>query len=217
MRRWVSSFATLLIGFTLLTTAYGVPQQVLKPLPAATSAQLYNPQLNMVFGNPKGSITLVEFFDYNCPYCRHSMPMLEALIKQNPNLRVVFKEYLLFGDTSIPATSAALAASNQNKYSQMHYALLTAKNPLTKEEVLRIAKSNGLNTVKLAADMDSNLVKQQIAANTKLVDTLGITAAPAFIVANTAANPKNSPQYLYVGIVDAPKNLQQIIDKLSKG
>jgi protein-disulfide isomerase len=188
----------------------------LKPLPPTLANQLYNPAGNTVAGNPNGSLTLVEFFDYNCPHCRAFRPALEKLIAKNPQLRVVYKEYLLFGDSSIPATQAALAASQQGKYLALHSALLQATKPLQRDEILRIAQTVGLDTQKLAKDMQSPAVAQQIQANNTLVDTIGIEGAPTFIIANSniTKNPSqpNNKQYVFVGDDNAAPALQKMID-----
>lgn len=220
MKPWIKQWKIyLLLGVMLLPAAWAeIDDAVLQPVPPDVAAQLFNSQGNTVAGNPNGKVTLVEFFDYNCHYCRSMLPTLQKLIKQNPNLRVVYKEYLLFGDVSVPATSAALAATQQNKYLEMHQALLTSKRPLTSDEVVRIAQSIGLNTQAFAKAMNSNKVQQQIASTTELAAKLNLGAAPAFIVTRTqTAGQKNNPQYLFLGSINAERNLQALINKAAKG
>ncbi|HVV68015.1 MAG TPA: DsbA family protein [Gammaproteobacteria bacterium] len=222
MKRWMKQWTTyLLLGVMLLPAAWAeMGDAVLQPVPPAIATQLYNPQGNTIAGNPKGTVTLVEFFDYNCPFCRSLNPTIQKLIKKNPNLRVVYKEYLLFGDASIPATSAALAAAQQNKYLQMHQALLTSKHPLTTAEVLNIAQSIGLDVQAFQKVMNSKAVQQQVVSNTALAAKLNMGAAPAFIITRTqtAGQPSNAnPQYLFLGSNNAEKNLQALINKAAKG
>lgn len=176
-------------------------------------ALLYNPRGNTLLGNPNGNVTLVEIFDYQCPYCRKMTPVIEQLVKNNPNVRVVYKEILLFGPTSEPATRAALAAQLQGKYLQMHDALMKAPEPLDQQQIMQIAKSLKLDTRKLAADMNSSAVSQQIQENSQLSDQLNITAAPVFIIANSNViqNPQEaSKAIMLVGEVSSDK-LQQLI------
>jgi len=189
--------------------------------PSAAKA-LYNPGLNTVAGNPNGSVTLVELFDYNCPSCRKIQPVIEMMIKRNPDLRVVYKEYPLFGDVSLPPTKAVLAAQKQGKYLSLHGALLRATRPLTEAEVVRIAKVQGLDTKQLKKDMKSTEVLQQINANNALIQKLGLTGAPVIIVSNSniAKEPKKyikQPQYVRMGFDDAVKDIQTLIDKVKEG
>lgn len=138
-----------------------------------------------VAGNPKGNVTLVEFFDYQCIHCKKMTSTVDAAIKANPNLRVVFKEFPIFGEGSAYAARAALAAAQQNKYFQMHAALLNVGKQLNQEEVMKIAKSLNLNIEKLKKDMDSQGVKDTLANNRKLAENLHLMGTPAFIIAST--------------------------------
>ncbi len=221
MKRWIVYWVTICLGISLLSTAWAETENILQPISSATAAQLYNPQGNTIAGNPNGNVTLVEFFDYNCPFCRGLQPTLKKLIAKNPNLRVVYKEYLLFGDASIPATAAALAAANQNKYLDMHRALMSAKHPLTQREVLIIGKSIGLDPEILAKNMASSSIQNQMVANTMLASTLNLNAAPAFIITSTKAtthsNKGSAPQYVFMGSDNAENNLQTLIDKVGAG
>lgn len=179
----------------------GKAQQV-PPLSAAQTQQLYSPRGNVVLGNPNGKVTVVEFFDYQCPYCRRSGPILKQLTKDNPNVRVVYKEFLLFGPSSELATRAALAAQKQGKYLPMHDALMTTEPPLTTDTIMKIAKGLNMDPAKLKQDMGSSDVDQQIQENTDLVAALNLQGAPTFIIANTAAmnNPQKNQQIMINGI-----------------
>jgi len=207
----------LFLFFLLPLTALADFEQP-KPMSARIADQLYNPAGNTVAGNPNGSITLVEFFDYNCPNCRDFQPKLERLIAKNPELRVVYKEYLLFGEPSVPATQAVLAANNQGKYLDLHKALLQATKPLEQDEVFTIAKNVNLDPMKLNADMRSSGVAQQIAANNTLAKNLGIQGTPTFIITNRAIGKNIQPgdvkQYMYEGNEGADIALQKMIDAL---
>jgi protein-disulfide isomerase len=133
--------------------------------------------------HPNGNITIVEFFDYQCPYCRQAMETIFSLIAVDPTLRVVFKEFPILGSQSIAAARAALAAQAQNRYIEMHQALMNWNGPLTNEAIFNLAaKQAGLDIERLRRDMESDLVSQEIASNQKLAHILRIHGTPAFIV-----------------------------------
>lgn len=214
----IARLSCLLIGLFLTISAFSI-QGTVQSITPTVAKSAYNPGLNTVAGNPKGNVTLVEIFDYNCSQCRKLQPILEELIQKNPNLRVVYKEYLLFGDFSLPATKAALAAQFQNKYLTLHKALLSATQPLTEEEVLRIAKAQGLDIAQLKADMGKEAILDQIRANNALTAKLKLDGAPIVIVTNSniANDPEKhikQPQYIQMGFDNALTDIQAMIDKV---
>lgn len=142
-----------------------------------------------VAGNVNGKVTLVEFFDYQCPHCKAMTPTLDALVKANPELRIVYKELPIFPNSDF-ISKAALASIAQGKYDAFHNALMKANNPVSKNDVLGIAKSVGLNITQLKADMDKPTVSAEINQNQQLAQDLGLAGTPAFIVASNI----NSPQ-----------------------
>jgi protein-disulfide isomerase len=135
-----------------------------------------------VAGNPKGDVTLVEFFDYNCGWCKKGFPEVVDLIGQDKNLRVVLKEFPIFGGDSDYAAKAALAANKQGKYWELHTALFSHEGKVTKEFVDEAARELGLDLAKLKADMESPEVAQVIADNQALAQSLAINGTPAFII-----------------------------------
>lgn len=147
-----------------------------------------------VVGNPKGSVTLIEFFDYQCPHCKEMKGPIEKLIASDANLRVLYKELPIFGQTSKDASAAALAAAKQGdgKYLTLHNALLTADNPLSKDKVLEIAKSVGLDTTKLAQDMDAPAVQKQIEDNFQLAQALNLVGTPTFVISKWQVGSKTN-------------------------
>ncbi|WP_298628355.1 DsbA family protein [uncultured Legionella sp.] len=146
--------------------------------------QLFQGKLTTV-GNPKGSVTIVEFFDYQCIHCKKMSPTLDSLIKKDSDLRVIYKEFPIFGKSSEMASKAALAAGMQGKYLQMHEALLKIEKRLDEQSVMDAAKSVGLNMDKLKKDMDSKEVTDILEANRQLAEKLHLMGTPAFIVAST--------------------------------
>lgn len=142
---------------------------------------LIDPQ-SPIAGNPQGDVILVEFFDYKCPYCKQVSPALEALIKEDPNLKIIFKELPILGEPSALAARAALAAAKQGKYFSYHQALMAYRRQLDLDSVISLANSVDLNTEQLLIDMKSADVEQQLTSNRKLALALGITSTPTFIV-----------------------------------
>jgi protein-disulfide isomerase len=151
---------------------------------AAHSKELYDDASSPVAGNPKGTITLVEFFDYSCPHCKHSEPAVKSVLEQegaNGALRVVYKEFPILGPGSIYAARAALAADKQGKYAALHRALMES-DAIDEASVQAIAKQAGLDVARLLKDMDSPEVAQAIEGNARLAAELEIQGTPAFII-----------------------------------
>ena len=136
-------------------------------------------------GNPKGNVTVVEFFDYQCIHCKKMAPVLSKLLKEDSNLRIVYKEFPIFGKKSEMASRAALSASMQGKYSAMHDALLAEEKHLNEDLINKAAKSIGLDMTKFKADMQSQAVTDALASNRQLAEKLHLMGTPAFIVAST--------------------------------
>ena len=139
-----------------------------------------------IAGNPQGDITIVEFFDYSCGYCKIIFPNLEQLITDDKNVRIVFKELPILSPQSELAARAALAAwrQNKNKYIEIHKEFMGLKGAFTKQRILRILKNKGLDLVQLEKDMNSPKMDETIKANHELAQKLNITGTPAFIVGN---------------------------------
>jgi protein-disulfide isomerase len=149
---------------------------------------IFNPGAAFVTGNPEGDVTLVEFFDYTCGYCRKSVPDLEKLIENDPGLRVVFIDFpALAGRNpiSMVATRASIAAARQEgKYSAYHFKLMGNKTSLTDKAIVRIAKEVGLDIDQLTKDMNAPETYARVDANIALAAALGIDGTPSFIIGN---------------------------------
>ena len=135
-----------------------------------------------VAGNPDGSITLVEFFDYRCGYCRRVKPTVEALLAENDDLRVVYKEFPILGPESTLAAHAALASRAQDGYGPFHAALMEAEGAFDRAQILAVARSVGLDDERLARDMEEPAIAALIQRNALLADALGIRGTPAFVI-----------------------------------
>lgn len=169
-------------------------EQLAKDAISKNADALFADPMSPVAGNPKGNVTMVEFFDYQCPHCKDMKVIIDKLTADDANLRVVYKELPIFGATSREASSAALAAVKQgnDKYMKFHNALLAATNPLNKDKVMQIAKSVGLDTTKLAKDMTSSSVQKEIDDNFQLAQALNLMGTPTFIMSKWRVGAKNN-------------------------
>lgn len=143
---------------------------------------LYLSKGSPVGGNPKGDVTMVEFFDYQCGYCKATQPELDAAIKADGKVKLVYKEFPILGPASLVAAKAALASHRQGKYEAFHTALMTNKARLDDALIFKIAADTGLNTDKLKTDMESDAVKKEIDDNIALAQKLGINGTPGFTI-----------------------------------
>jgi protein-disulfide isomerase len=146
--------------------------------------EILNSQSSPTAGNPDGDVTLVEFFDYRCPYCRKAGPILKEAIQADKGLRVVFKEMPILGPDSMFAARAALASHAQGKYEPFHQALMSSPISVDRNSTLEIAATVGLDVERLKRDMESEAVESEIQRNLTLAKKLRITGTPAFVIGN---------------------------------
>ncbi|MDX1902252.1 MAG: DsbA family protein [Gammaproteobacteria bacterium] len=179
--------------------------------------QIFHQSNDPVAGNPKGKVTVVEFFDYQCPHCVEMSPIFDNLVKNNPNVRVVFKEFPIRGPASEVAARAALAAAGQGKYLELHNALMdvAGKAPLTEEIIYKTAGKVGLDVDKLKVAMKSSAINDQIKANYQLAQNLKLMGTPAIFIAGSNVNAKSPASAIVFipGQVDADqlnKNIQKV-------
>jgi protein-disulfide isomerase len=152
------------------------------------AADIFHDATDAVIGNPNGDVTLVEFMDYNCGWCKKSMVEMQSLLKADKNVRVVMKEFPIFGEGSEYAAKAALAAVKQGKYWQLHQAMFASEGKITPEVVDQIAVEQGLDLAKLKTDMQDPAITANIQKTNILAQTLLFTGTPAFIV-DTQVSP----------------------------
>lgn len=145
------------------------------------SAAIFASPRQVTLGNAQGDVTVVEFFDYQCAYCRRVMPSLQAQLRDDGKLRVVFKDFPILGENSVTAARAALAARQQGRYVPFHFALMGASD-LSLDGIMAVARSVGIDTQRLATDMNAPEIETQIQANYALARTLGIEGTPAFVI-----------------------------------
>lgn len=152
-----------------------------KAIGASRDALLKNTS-DPVGGNKKGDVTVVEFFDYNCGWCKRTYTHMKAAVKSDGNVRIVYKEFPILAPSSRMAAQVALAARKQGKYEKVHTMLMTHRGALDESKIMAIAEQAGLNMPQLKTDMKSPEVEAAIAANMALARKLNIGGTPAFII-----------------------------------
>lgn len=151
------------------------------PMPAELREAIERQPFAPVLGNPKGDITLTEFFDYNCPHCRTMVPVMKQLIAADGNLRVVFREWPIFGEGSLFAAQISLASLKQGKYWPLHAALMKIKGKAEEASVMAAVRKLDIDEARLKRDMESEDVLGHIDHSMQLGDHLGLTGTPTFI------------------------------------
>lgn len=144
--------------------------------------KLLNDPNSPVGGNPKGDVSVVEFFDYQCGYCKLAQPFVARLVNEDKNVRVIYKEFGILGPVSIEASKAALASVAQGKYLKFHEALMTTQDHLSSDSIYQIAKSVGLDVERLKKDMASDKVKKLFDDNQELAREIGARGTPTFVI-----------------------------------
>lgn len=135
-------------------------------------------------GNPNGDVTIVEYFDYQCPYCKKVDPELMRVAQEDGKVRVVFKDWPIFGGASTYAAKMALASKYQNKYPEAHKALISAKSKLTEADVRDLLEKAGIDVARTTADLQANqtAIDGLLARNNAQAEAFGFQGTPAFIV-----------------------------------
>jgi protein-disulfide isomerase len=153
---------------------------------ASNAASLLSSPHQVTLGNPKGDVTLVEFFDYNCGFCKRALPDMLTLLKDDPKLKIVLKEFPILGPGSVEAARVAIAVRMQDtggqKYIAFHQELLGSPGPVSKEKALAAAKDQGLDMVRLEQDMASDEVGATLKEDVQLASAVGITGTPGYVI-----------------------------------
>jgi protein-disulfide isomerase len=135
-----------------------------------------------VAANPDGDVSLVEFFDYNCGFCKRAMPEVVKIVGDDKKVKLVLKELPIFGEDSEAAAKAALAARKQGKYFEMHQKLFSEPGKANLEKALQVAQELGLDVEQLKKDMEDPAVKDALAENRALAEELGVQGTPYTLV-----------------------------------
>ena len=150
------------------------------------SEALFSSPRQVVLGNPGGNVTFVEFFDYNCGYCKRAMDDMLTLLKDDSNLKVVLKEFPVLGPGSIEAAQVAVAVRMQDKtgkkYLEFHQKLLSGRGEANKTRALAVAKDIGLDMARLDKDLASPEVKETLQESFKLAEALGLNGTPSYVI-----------------------------------
>lgn len=176
----------------------GEAQAVLK----SRADEVFRDPASPVGGNPAGDVTMVEFFDYKCPYCRKVASAVQETVTGDAKLRVVYMEFPILGPNSVFAAKAALAAHRQGRYIAFHEALMQARGAADEAGVLRIAAEVGLDVTRLKADMADAEIQSAIDRNLKLAQALRIAGTPGFVIG----------EHILRGATDAA-TLRSLVDK----
>ncbi len=160
-----------------------------------------------IVGNPNGDVTIVEFSDYQCPYCKRAHNTVKAVLAADSKVKLVFKDLPILGEPSRIAALAALAARAQNKHLALHDALMEFGGKLDRDRIMEIAASVGLDVAKLQKDMDDPKLKEIIDRNMALASALGVRGTPAFVIGN---------QFV-PGAIDADTLKRMVSDARTKG
>jgi protein-disulfide isomerase len=149
-------------------------------------ATIFTSPHQVVLGNPQGNVTMVEFFDYNCGFCKRALGDMLDLIKSDSNLKFVLKEFPVLGEGSVEAARVAVAARMQDttgkKYIEFHQKLLGSRGAADKMRALAVAKEVGFDMARIEKDMGSDEVKKTIEENMKLAEALGVIGTPNYVV-----------------------------------
>jgi protein-disulfide isomerase len=159
-----------------------------------------------VVGDPHGDVTIVEFFDTRCPYCRKMEPVMDSFLLQDRKVRLVYKDLPILGPASVLGTKALLAAQKQDAYTRMREAVMKLPPDTTLPQIETAARGLGLDWPRMARDMDDPAVQARIDANLKLAHTLGIQGTPALVIGSD----------LIPGAVDLPE-LQKAVAEARRG
>lgn len=172
----------------------------LKAAIAGQAEQIYRSPGAPIAGNPKGDVTVVEFFDYNCGYCKRAFGDIAKLVEKDPKVKLVLKELPILSKGSEEGTRVALAAKAQGKYWEVHRALLNMRGQISEQTALAAAEKLGLDMAKLKVDMNGDAVTQEIGRVRELAQSMGIQGTPHFLVGDRA-------------IAGAPQNLLEVMSQ----
>lgn len=166
---------------------------------------IYSDPDSPISGNAKADATVVVFFDYNCGYCKKTLPELDALLSKDPSLRIIYKEFPILGQPSFLSAQAALAAGKQGKYVEFHRELVSSQTA-DESAIKSISDRLGLNYTSLRRDMDDPKITEQLYRNNRLANSLDINGTPAYIVGDQ----------LIPGAIDAVSLMRLIVAQRQK-
>ncbi len=155
-------------------------------------------------------ITVVEFFDYNCPHCRTMHKTLSDIASENKDIQIIYKELPVLSEASVFAAKAALAAREQNKYLEFHQKMMDQKEMLSQEKILSLAKEIGLDIEKLNKDIASTKVSDELLANRKIAMLIGLRGTPTFVIGKAPATKD-----MVIELIPGEIKQQELLDKIN--
>lgn len=176
---------------------------------AKNKAALFSDDSSPSTGAANPDITIAEFFDYHCGYCRHQLPVIKQLVGEDKKIRVVFKEFPILSEDSVLASRAALAVNNiaKDKYFDFHQALMAQQGKFDEKVIMDIAKRLGINTGKLKTEMDKPEITAALDKNRAIAEDLGIHGTPAIVIGDE----------MIPGAIDYDGLKKAIADQRTKG
>lgn len=147
-------------------------------------AEIETPFAGAWAGNPKGDVTLVAFFDYACPYCKAGADDVAAVLKADPKLKVVFRDFPVLSPASDEAAMASLSAAQQNRYAAFHDRMFATPGKVGREKTVRMVRAAGLDERRTARDLSAPALKAEIKKNLDLGRALGLTGTPSYVIGN---------------------------------
>lgn len=160
----------------------GMQSREVTRLLAGNRKEIETPFAGAVAGNPKGDVTVVEFFDYACPYCRAGHADIKQLIAADPGVRVVYRDFPVLSDASNEAAMASLSAAAQGRYAAFHDRMFETAGKVERERTIATVRAAGLNEMRTARDLTSPALKAEIKRNLDLGRALGLTGTPTYII-----------------------------------
>lgn len=170
---------------------------------------LYDDGYSFVAGNKDGDVTLVEFYDYNCGYCKQVPSVLARLIEEDKNLKIIFKELPILAESSQFASVAAMASMKQDKFVDFHNAMMKNKRALTEDLILKIARDSGVDEDQLLTDMADPEIEANIMKTKYLVQNIGISGTPGFVIGDKII-PGFIPYERLKGIIAKQRETQKM-------
>ena len=186
------SFGAACAAVLLASAAIAAPPAGSDEAVASKAQALRQAPHSQVLGNPKGDVTIVEFFDYACPVCKAIEPKLEDLLKTDKNVKLVIKEFPILTPQSLTATKVAFAAGKQGKYAAVHQALMSYHGELTDKVIFDTAKRAGVDEKRMRKDMEAGYINDEIYANLNLARSLRMNTTPGIIIGNHISTAPNS-------------------------
>jgi protein-disulfide isomerase len=169
---------------------------------AANRQAIFTPVGSAWAGNPHADLTIVEYFDYNCGFCRASLPTIDALLKSDPNLRIVFRELPVLSEESAAAAKLSLAAAKAGRFAAFHDALY-AGGPVTQATMAAAARTAGLDPAQLRQKAEAPGIEDAIRTNLAMAGQLGVSGTPAWVIGNHVVSGAMTLEQMHDAIAEA--------------